>query len=243
VGYKGSEVYNDDVFFERYMKRRHRGESPNECIEKPIFTQLLGDVTRKRILDLGCGDATFGKQLLDQGCSSYVGIEGSHKMVEKANQALHGTAGTVHLMNMEDYDFPSSKYDVVISRMALHYLEDLESVLHRVHRTLVNGGSLVFSVMHPIITSSFKSYGQTGKRQDWLVDDYFWSGKRVELWMDKEVVKYHRTIEQYFRLLQQAGFKVEHIREPMPQKELFHDQEEYERRMRIPLMLVFACTK
>jgi cyclopropane fatty-acyl-phospholipid synthase-like methyltransferase len=243
MGYEGSDVYNDDMFFERYMKRRHRKESPNACIEEPVFTELLGGITGKRILDLGCGDAAFGQRLLTQGCMSYIGVEGSHKMVERANEILRDTAGHVHLSSMEDYSFPSEEYDTVISRMALHYIADLEKLFQLVHRTLVDGGSFIFSVMHPIITSSFKSYGQTAKRQDWIVDDYFWSGKRIETWMEKEVVKYHRTVENYFRLLQDTGFTIEYLREPMPQKERFADNEEYERRMRIPLMMLFACRK
>ncbi|GGE78857.1 class I SAM-dependent DNA methyltransferase [Priestia taiwanensis] len=243
MGYEGSDVYNNDVFFERYMKRRHRKESPNACMEEPVFIELLGDITGKRIVDLGCGDAMFGKQLLADGCTSYVGVEGSHKMVEKACHVLQDYLGTVHLSSIEDYLFPSESYDIVVSRMALHYIEDLRKVFEKIHHTLVDGGSFVFSVMHPIITSSFKSYEQSGRRQDWIVDDYFWSGKRVEVWMEQEVVKYHRTMENYFSLLQECGFTIEQLREPMPQKEWFEDIEEYNRRMRIPLMVVFRCRK
>lgn len=42
----------------------------------------------KEILDLGCGDAKFGKELLEKDCRSYTGIEGSELMYEKAKKQL-----------------------------------------------------------------------------------------------------------------------------------------------------------
>ena len=51
---------------------------------------------------------------------------------------------------------------------------------------------------------------------------------------------YHRTVEDYFRALQDAGFVVEQLRESRPQREQFADQQIYERRMRIPLFLFLA---
>lgn len=73
--------------------------------------------------------------------------------------------------------------------------------------------------------------------------DYFNGGERVEPWIDKKVVKYHRTIEEYFQLLKQAGFMIEDIREGAPRAEKFSSESEYKRRKRIPLFLMFSCRK
>ena len=141
---------------------------------------------------------------------------------------------------METWDFPQEQYDLVVSRLALHYLEDLESVF-KLYSSLKVDGQFVFSVQHPILTSSVQSATKSA-RTDWKVDDYFNTGKRVEL-DEKEVVKYHRTIEEYFKELKHAGFKIEEISECRPRLENFKSEEEYRRRMRIPLFLVFACSK
>jgi len=50
-------------------------------------------------------------------------------------------------------------------------------------------------------------------------------------------------IEEYFKELKRAGFKLEEINECRPRLENFKSEEEYRRRMRIPLFLVFACSK
>ncbi|MGR5910986.1 class I SAM-dependent methyltransferase [Bacillus pacificus] len=86
MAFTESDVYNNEAFFEQYMKRRYRENSPNESLEKPAFFQLISNVKGKRILDLGCGDAKFGEELLEKGCHSYTGIEGSELMYEKAKK-------------------------------------------------------------------------------------------------------------------------------------------------------------
>ncbi|ETI70796.1 class I SAM-dependent DNA methyltransferase [Neobacillus vireti] len=241
--YKGSEVYEHEKFFTDYLKRRHREESPNNIIESPVIVELMGDVTGEYILDLGCGDAGFGRELFQQGCSGYEGVEGSANMVEKAREMLNGTNGKVHHSSMETWDFPEARYDKVVSRLALHYLAELGPVFKQVNKTLKANGKFIFSVQHPILTSSIESASQSSQRTNWIVDEYFHIGKRVEPWIEKEVIKYHRTVEEYFKLLKSEGFSIDEIRECSPQKENFKSEQEYMRRMRIPLFLVFACSK
>lgn len=90
-------------------------------------------------------------------------------------------------------------------------------------------GTFTFSVQHPVITSSFESLQASSKRTSWLIDDYFKNGKRVEPWIDQEVIKYHRTIEQYFTSLQQADFTITSSREATPELQHFQNEEEYTR--------------
>ena len=69
----------------------------------------------------------------------------------------------------------------------------------------------------------------------WIVDDYFVTGRRVTTWMGDEVVKYHRTVEDYFTTMQAAGFTIESLRESHPQRARFTDDALFARRQRIPL--------
>jgi cyclopropane fatty-acyl-phospholipid synthase-like methyltransferase len=239
----GPAFYDDDDVFSTYMARRQRTDRPNDTLEKPVILALAGDLTGQRMLDLGCGDAAFGREALDQGCQSYLGLEGSRNMFAAAEQLLAGTSGAVVLANIEDWEYPAAAFDLVVSRLALHYVAEVESVFQRVHHALVDGGRFVFSVEHPVITSSDKGWQGVGQRQGWLVDDYFQAGHRLTAWMGSHVVKYHRTIENYFVSLQQAGFKVESLREAEPHRERFEDEATYRRRQRIPLFLIMAAGK
>jgi len=225
------------------MTRRNRSDSPNNAIEGPIMYELIGSFQDSSILDLGCGDASFGKELLQLGAKNYTGIEGSKQMVEVARSNILKQNGTTHLETMESYNYPEEAFDLVTSRFAIHYVSDINSLFQEVHKTLKENGKFVFSIQHPLTTSSFASKESGDKRGNWIVDDYFQEGERKEPWIDQIVVKYHRTIEHYFMVLKQAGFSVLDLREGTPKREDFSSEDEFMRRQRIPIVLAFSCVK
>jgi SAM-dependent methyltransferase len=239
----GPAFYDDDAIFNTYMARRSRLDNPNDTLEKPIILALVGDLIDQRILDLGCGDAAFGREALSKGCRTYLGIDGSHNMIAAAQQGLAGTIGQVVQATVENWDYPAESFDLVVSRLVLHYIEDVDAVFKQVHHALIGGGRFVFSVEHPVITSCDRAWQGNGPRQDWIVDNYFNTGRRVTSWMGGQVVKYHRTVENYFVGLQRAGFVVESVREAEPEREWFEHDDTYQRRQRIPLFLIMAGRK
>lgn len=84
---------------------------------------------------------------------------------------------------------------------------------------------------------------RTQNRGHWIVDNYFSDGKRINTWINKEVIKYHKTIEQYWTLFKQAGFEITEIRESKPIASNFEDSYEFKRRKRVPLFMIFKLTK
>jgi len=238
----GASFYDDNDVFNTYMQRRQRPENPNDTIEKPAIMELIGEVQGKRILDLGCGDAAFGRESLSNGCATYLGIEGSQNMIAVAKETLAGTQGEVIHSTLENWDYPTAAFDLVVSRLVLHYIDNLDVQFANIHHALVENGRFIFSAEHPVITSSDKGW-QGGQRQDWVVDNYFDSGERVTNWLGGNVRKYHRTLEDYFRIIQRAGFTVERLREGQPQRNNFLTDETYQRRKRIPLFLMMSLRK
>lgn len=239
----GVAFYDNPAVFDTYMAHRHRSESPNDIIEWPILLEMIGDLAGERVLDLGCGDADLGRKAIDQGCRSYLGLEGSANMYRAAQEKLAGSPATLVHTRIESWDYPVAQFDLAVSRLALHYLEDVAPVFAAVYRALVPGGRFVFSVEHPVITSSDEGWRGQGQRQAWVVDDYFNTGRRVTPWLGGEVVKYHRTVEDYFLAMQKAGFVVESLRESRPQRAFFENEETFVRRQRIPLYLFLAGSK
>ena len=240
---KGADFFDKDEVFEACKSGRNRPGSPNETLGKPIFMELIGDVTGQHILDLGCGDGIYTRRLLKAGCESYVGLESSRKMVHFANQNLGKTVGQVELTKIEEWEYPPARFDLVVSRLALHYVSDLEETFRRVNNTLRPDGRFVFSMVHPVITSCDRSREYGGKRQDWIVDDYFVSGSRQVYFMGEYVEQFHRAIEDVFRALQDANFIIEQLRESNPNPENFVDKKLYEVRRRIPLFLFLSSRK
>ena len=243
MSYEGPQFYDNAAVFQTYMQHRQSPDNPNDTLEKPIMLALLGSVSGAHLLDLGCGDAALGKTLLAQGAASYLGLDGSHNMVERAQQTLAGTVGQVRQADIRAWPYPPNTFDCVLSRLALHYIEDVIHVFQQVFQTLRPAGVFVFSVQHPVITSCDRAWQGCGVRQAWIVDDYFHSSRRITHWLGEQVVKYHRTVEEYFLGLQTAGFVVERLRESRPERQWFAHEETYERRTRIPLFLFLAARK
>jgi SAM-dependent methyltransferase len=241
--YSGADFYDTDKVFESHKSRRYNPDSPNETLEKPVFMELVGDVKGQHILDLGCGDATSSLGLLNSGCASYFGLEASARMVQLADQNLANTVGRVFHTKIEDWDYSPNRFDLVISRLALHYVPDLSDTFRKVNQTLRPDGRFVFSMVHPVITSCDRSRQGGGQRQEWIVDDYFVQGSRCVYFMGEHVEQFHRTVEDIFIALQDAKFVVAGLRESNPNPENFTDQALYERRRRIPLFIFFSATK
>ncbi|MED1201625.1 class I SAM-dependent methyltransferase [Heyndrickxia acidicola] len=241
--FRGASAYDHEDFLTQYNERRNRKDSPNNAIENPIIDELIGDFQNKIILDLGCGDASFGKELLNRGAGFYSGIEGSKQMAAAAQHNIKSENGKISNVTIESYHYPIENFDIVTSRFAIHYVSDIQLLFKNVYNTLKEQGKFVFSVQHPLTTSSFISKKTGDKRGNWIVDDYFFEGERKEPWIEQIVVKYHRTIEHYFHALTGSGFSVTDLREGAPQREHFTSEEEFLRRQRIPLVLAFSCKK
>jgi SAM-dependent methyltransferase len=242
-GQEGSDFYDNASVFAVYTAHRAGIDNPNDALELPVIHDLIGDVRGLDFLDLGCGDGRFGKALLAAGASSYTGIDGSKNMVAAAKKELEGTDATAVHADIRTWPFPQQGADRVISRLVLHYIADVAAVFRDVHSALRPNGRFVFSVEHPVITSSSAGWDGQSKRQNWIVDDYFASGVRTTDWLGARVVKYHRTVEDYFRTLQGAGFVIEELRESRPERSRFADAESFARRQRIPLFLFFAAKR
>lgn len=239
----GPDFYDNEEVFRFYMEHRAKTDTPNETLEQPILWELIGDPRHLKVLDLGCGDARVAKKFKALKAREYLGIDGSKRMVNLAVQNVEPGFSEVQLSDLENCVLPNSEFDLVISSLAFHYIDDLELLFKKIHSALKPGAKLVFSVEHPVLTSNNQSLEKSPIREAWLVDNYFIRGKRSVKWMGDTVTKYHRTIEDYIKLISKAGFAIENFRESEPNEKYFNDQALLERRKRIPLFLILSAKK
>lgn len=229
---KGPAFYDEASVFEKYQALRRAPGNANDALEKPAFLELLGPVKGKRVVDLGCGDGRFGVELLRKGAADYFGIEGSRNMVAEAMRNLEDYPASLLRCGIEDWRPEPRSCELVVSRLALHYVRDLESVFRKAKTALTAGGRLVFSVEHPILTSSAEGLGKAPTGSSWRVKRYFEAGPRKSRWLGRTLLKHHRSIEDHVLALSRAGLTLQGLREGSPSRG---------RRLQFPLFLLLSA--
>ena len=151
--------YDDDVFFNKYKEMNRSVQGLEGAGEWSQLKQLLPDFEGKRVLDLGCGYGWHCIYAMEQGAMSATGVDLSEKMLSVARQKTAYPEVTYLHQSIEDIAFPPESFDIVLSSLALHYVESFEAVAQKVRTCLTAGGVFIFSVEHPFFTA----YGS----QDW----------------------------------------------------------------------------
>ncbi len=184
---------------------------------RPFVMEMCEPLKGLRVLDAGCGEGYVGRQLLQRGASSVHGIDISEKMIEQAFliKELEGLEGVSYeAADIREASFAEKEsYDLVLGMFLFNYLnvEDTHFVMKKIYDLLEPGGHFVFSVPHPFLAflkkDKYPFYFETK-------GGYF-SGRNIlfpgEIWrrdgISVGVQCVHKTFEDYFSGLKNAGFK------------------------------------
>lgn len=238
-------IYDNKAFYDAYAKMPRSKDGLKSAGEwhqlQPLFPPLQG----KSVLDLGCGYGWHSKYAADQGAKSVLGIDLSERMIVEARQRNSAANIVYRVCGVEDYDYPENAYDLVISNLVLHYVADLDSVFGKVFQTLKMGGIFLFNIEHPVFTAGIHEdwlYDENGAPTAWPVDNYFYPGERQTLFLGQRVAKQHHTLTQILMGVINAGFKLEHVEEAQPSKEMLHIPGMKDE-LRRPMMLLVKAEK
>jgi len=238
--------YDDPTFFANYSQMARSIGGLEAAGEWPAFRELLPGLRDKHVLDLGCGFGWHCRYAREQQARSVVGVDLSEKMIARARASTNDAAIEYQRIAIEDIDFSAEEFDVVISSLALHYVEHFDTVCRKVYHCLVLGGAFVFSVEHPIFTALAAQdwyYGQHGERLHWPVDHYQDEGLRQARFLDHDVVKYHRTLATYLNTIIDAGFIITRLSEPQPTQEMLNKHPDMRDETRRPMFLLISALK
>jgi SAM-dependent methyltransferase len=226
-----------DLMAETYAA--HNLVSPyNAYYERPATQWLLGDVSGKRVLEVGCGAGPLTEWLVNQG-ALVTAMDNSPEMVRLAQARLVGRAQVLVGDLAKPLDFASDgTFDLVVASLVLHYLRDWVSPMRELRRLLVDDGALVFSTHHPTMDAREHSS-----------EDYFAVKQITEIWTNGpgtfEVTFWRRPLTAMTQAIHEAGFMIERLVEPMPEPELSkRDPNTYQLLTTQPRFLFFRlCTR
>lgn len=237
--------YDNQEFFEKYSQMQRSVKGLDGAGEWERFRKMMPDFTGKRVLDLGCGYGWHCAYAVQKGAAAVLGIDLSKKMLETAKGRNAHERITYRRCAIEDFQAEEESFDVVLSSLALHYVEDYEGVTERIYRMLSPGGNFVFSAEHPVFTAYGSQdwyYGEDGEILHFPVDRYFEEGPREAVFLGEKVRKYHRTVTTYLNTLLKKGFVIKEVAEPTPPEHMM-DLPGMADELRRPMMLLVSAKK
>jgi SAM-dependent methyltransferase len=126
----------------------------------PAVEEALGDVNRKRILDIGCGDGLFPRLLAERG-ASVVGYDRAPGRIAEARAGAPGVDATFVVATPQTF-FHDGTFDAATSVLVLIHAtstEELAAFFHSASRHLDPGGRFISVVLNPLFSAFGQDFG------------------------------------------------------------------------------------
>ncbi|SDQ44116.1 methyltransferase domain-containing protein [Carnobacterium viridans] len=237
-----------DSFADTYSKNHNeQGDIHKEVFLNPTLFSLMGELKDKQVLDAGCGEGYLSR-LLSKAGSNVTAVDYSLRMIEIAQERTPVDLQIKYLRgNCEKLDtLEDNSFDLIVSNMVIQDLPNYENAFREMFRLLVDGGSFIFSILHPCFVTPGSGWenNNSGEKLHWNVDRYFYEGAYEQRLGDKEkVLFFHRTLTSYVDKLTKVGFMIESIVEPKPSEIMLEKYPSFEEDLRCADFMVFKVTK
>jgi trans-aconitate methyltransferase len=200
-------------------------------VNVPAMFSLMPSEAQK-VLDFGCGAGDVTAMLAErfpqvEGCDpSQAMLDLSHK--DFPALTFFEWDATKALEDKNDY------YDAVFSKLAIHFVEDLRPVADQLFAVLKQGGSLIFSVPHPISTVR-KTNGASYWQQTPYPTEIGSYGIQVTM--------IHRSLQNYVEPFISSGFVLTAADEPQIPGDIAKKYNATESDLAMPKRINFRFTK
>jgi len=186
-----------------------RDNNYNANYERPSLLALLPALQDKAVIDLGCGPGEYSEVLLKRG-ARVTAVDYSEQMVDIVKEKLGESVRCYQQDLAKGLPLESEEsYDLAVSALMIHYLEDLSPLFRDVKRILKPGGLFVFSTHHPFVDYQLSPTGNYFL-QEKIVDEWDTLGRPIR------VEYYRRSLSQIMQSLTDAGFSVLELTEGKP---------------------------
>ena len=216
----------------------------------PNMLAMVGDVAGLDVLDVGCGEGGYGRELSRRG-AKVVGIDGSSRLIEVAHERAASAKVDVDLYcaNANRLDgVADAHFDRVLASMCLMDVEDYFGAISEIARVLRSGGELLMSITHPCFQARVSKWikDERGQPMFFAVDHYFdrvaWEA-RMAAEFTLPVLRRHRPLEDYMAAPLAAGLNLREFREPVPSDEDLKKSQRFWKLKRIPYFLFMRWAK
>jgi SAM-dependent methyltransferase len=196
----------------------------------------------ERTIEIGCGEGRVSRDLASRG-HRVVGVDSAPALVAAAREADPG--GDYVVADATSLPFPDESFDIAVAYNSLMDIDDIEAAIREAARVLRAGCRFCICVTHPINDAGRFEHDDVGAR--FLIDVYRGRRRFDEVWerygARMRFLGWCYPLEGYARPLEEAGFLLEAMREPLVPAERLTTHPHAERRRRIPNFLMLRALK
>jgi len=213
----------------------------------PALMELLGKVSKKSILEIGCGSGYWLKILADKGAIC-TGFDISEKQIKAAQESDVKSRINYFVADAsKKTSLRSKSFDIIFLEKVLLEILDLSKIKRiftEAYRLLKEDGFLIVSELHPLAPET--GFSNIEVEEGYT---YFKRGfpiKIVSTKPDGTVTKYtdfHWTFQDLINSITEKGFKVVKVLEPTPEEDTIKKYPYLGYRKDKPLSLMIKAQK
>lgn len=212
------------------------GDATRKYLLNPALFALLGDVSGKAILDAGCGEGYLCRLLTRRG-ARVTGIEPADAWYAQAQRREQAEPLDIRYIqaDLSRWNPTPETFDAVVANMVFMDIPDYLPALHNCVAALKQGGTLIFSLLHPCFEESGSAWAGKGYVE---TREYF--QKRAVPQSYGHFV--HRPLSTYLNSVIQAGCAIQQVLEPQMDEDVARSLRA-ERYNHVPGYIVIAAIR
>lgn len=194
--YKGEKADN-------YTKEINFTGGPDQAITKRYLETIPSCLSGKVVVDVGCGDGKMTNEVLAQRDPDFLlGVDiNSEFLATAAADIIPGFPVTFALSDMHSIRRKKNSTDLITSRFALHYSNNLTGLFRELGRILKPGGELIF-LTNMARGKDSDEVPQEVKNDRWIP---------IRLSENVKVNNLAHSKADYLKAMKQAGLQVESL--------------------------------
>ena len=170
---------------------------------------LLGNLSAKNVLEIGCGNGSSLKYAADLGASDLWGLDISAEQLARTNaflatQRIHANLVCSPMEN--ECGLPTNYFDVIFSIYGIGWTTDLNKTFKQIYSYLKDDGIYVFSWSHPIHKCVSVENGKLTFSNSYFNEEWY----RANIG-DNEIMLSNRMLSTYINALANNGFVIEKL--------------------------------
>ncbi|GAB2519321.1 hypothetical protein GCM10027167_22860 [Nocardia heshunensis] len=214
----------------------------------PALFDAVGDCTGLEILDAGCGEGYFARQLLARGARHVHGVDTCEEFITAARSHPdhRPQSASYHHADVANLPLPDATIDLVIANRLPNGISDPGRRFQEFARILKPTGRMLLLSMHPCFYTARAERTPPGSN-DLPIDTYF-GVRTVEQQFNVAghlspvpSVQQFYSLETYIAMITSAGFAITALREPHPTPEQRRGNPWWNTNFPRPLFLLLEC--